>query len=153
MTDKPLSIRKVNSNDLADINQLISAAVNTWNLPERVIRLSLPGYHYTVDDLDHLQIFIATHQQQITGVIALEDISQHDSVLLHGIYVSPQCYHQGIGRSLFQYAVKQACEQGYRQLQVRAQADASGFFQTMGMQKMAVENQQKDYLNRYHLVL
>ena len=100
------TLRPATADDLAEINHVIDAAVMSWNLPERVKRLSLPSYHYSVTDLDHLAIRVAETGDEIAGVSATEPaeagVGPEDSrtMLLHGLYVFPACSRQGIGITL-----------------------------------------------------
>ena len=67
-----INIRPANTDDLDAINQVITRGVMTWNLPERVKRLSLPSYHYDKLDLQHFQILLACIDDTLAGVIALD---------------------------------------------------------------------------------
>jgi N-acetylglutamate synthase-like GNAT family acetyltransferase len=156
MVTTTTKLRKATTRDLDAINKIIDAAVMTWNLPERVKRLSLPSYHYQSHDLETLEIVLAENsEQQIVGVAAWEPANPGDipqgqrTLLLHGIYVNPQRYRQGIGRQLLQAAEQAALAKGYSALLVKAQADAAGFFQAQGMQPLEVENEKRDYPHRY----
>lgn len=149
------SIRKATKIDLANINQIIESAVMTWKLPERVKRLSLPSYRYTKIDLAHFEIYIAEKKGQIVGVAAWEEIKNSDApdgktgLLLHGIYVSPDNHHKGIGTQLFhsaEVAVKNKLVNG---LLVKAQKDSVNFFIKLGMQELQVSDPDKDYANRF----
>ncbi len=95
MTTCAINLRKANHADLEAINQLIGSAINTWNLADRVKRISLPLYCYDEHDLVHLQILIAeTEDLRIVGVSALEPIDITDDEgrsmsTIHGLYVDP----------------------------------------------------------------
>ena len=51
LTLKSLNLRPAAPDDLEEVNQVIEAAVMTWDLTERVKRLSLPSYRYNAHDL------------------------------------------------------------------------------------------------------
>lgn len=56
----------------------------TWNLPQRVKRLSLPSYRYTPLDFDHLEIVVAEDDQHnIIGIAAWEQASAKDTPAEH----------------------------------------------------------------------
>jgi predicted N-acetyltransferase YhbS len=155
-----ITLRPANKTDLAAINRLIERAVQTWNLPERVKRLALPTYLYTVHDLDHLHIFIAEDSAAaVIGVAAWEDAAPRDcpqgcrGLLLHGLYVDPDRQRGGTGSRLLSAAAGAAREQGYDGLLVKAQADAEGFFRSRGLQQLAVADASRDYPNRFWLDL
>lgn len=128
----------------------------TWNLPERVKRLSLPSYRYTTLDLDHLDTVVAENQRRfITGIASWEQADAGDApagytaLLLHGLYVDPAFHHQGIGRLLFHAAETFAREHRYDGLLVKVQVDATGFFISQGMTRLEVKEPSRQYTNRY----
>lgn len=151
-----ITLRKANLSDLAAINKVIDAAIMSWDLPERVKRLALPGYHYDAHDLDTLELMVSENgQQQITGVAGWEKADQREStpgennLLLHGIYVSPEHQRQGTGTKLFLATEQAAFEQGFDGLLVKAQSSAADFFLAKGMRPLAMDNENRDYPHRY----
>ena len=150
------TIRPAVEADLDSINRVIKAAVMTWELPERVKRLSLPSYYYTALDLEHLDIIVAEDDQQhIIGVAAWEPADARDTpagssaLLLHGLYVDPPRQRQGIGRRLFEAAETAAGRHQYHGLLTRVQETASGFFLAQGMNRLPVEDPGHQYANRF----
>lgn len=155
MATQTISIRPAVKSDLGEINRVIESAIMTWNLPDRVKRLSLSSYRYTTFDFQHLDMVVAEDaSHNIVGVAAWEEADARDTcsgqaaILLHGIYVQPSCQHHGIGKRLFQVAGQASRVNHYHGLLVKAQIDAEGFFQAMGMKSLPVENEQRDYARR-----
>jgi predicted N-acetyltransferase YhbS len=151
-----IAIRPADQADLDAINRVIQAAVMTWNLSERVKRLSLPSYRYDSVDLDHLDIVVAEDDRQgILGIAAWEPVAANalpagsEALSLHGIYVDPAHHHRGIGRRLFRAAENAVCERGLGGLLVKAQAGSTGFFTAQGMQRLPVESPQAQYASRF----
>ena len=151
-----ITIREASIKDLAAINELIDAAIMTWDVPERVKRLSLPSYHYMRHDLETLKLVVAENsEQRIVGVAAWEQADTKDTpqgqraLLLHGIYVDPKHHRLGIGSQLLHAAEQAAVNQDYSGLLVKAQTNAAGFFLAQGMQTLKVENEKRDYAHRY----
>lgn len=160
MKNITVTLRPAKKQDLDNINRVIEAAIMTWNLPERVKRLSLSSYRYTMFDYEHLDMLVAEdHQQNIIGIAAWEQANTKDTpenlsaLLLHGIYVDPVHHHEGIGRKLFQELKQTAKQQHYDGILVKAQSGAEGFFTAMGMQLLPVDNPERQYANRYWLKL
>ncbi len=50
-TRAPIRLRDARAPDLHSVNNLIAAAIDTWQLADRVKRISLPLYRYHEDDL------------------------------------------------------------------------------------------------------
>ena len=153
-------LRKATATDLAVINTIIDAAIMTWDLPERVKRLSLLSYHYEQHDLETLDIVVAENtEHHIVGVAAWEPVGPTDALegystmLLHGIYVAPEQQHKGIGTQLLRAAEQAALDKNYSALMVKAQASAAGFFLAQGMLSLEVVDVKRDYAHRYWKLL
>jgi len=156
MSSFSIHVRPAIADDLEAINRVIEAAVMTWNLPERVKRLSLSSYHYTALDFKHLDMVVAEDDtRHIVGVAAWESVDSRDTpsgepaLLLHGVYVEPSYHHQGVGSSLFHAAEQAVLDHPYSGLLVKAQEDATGFFLAQGMARLQVEDTARDYANRF----
>jgi predicted N-acetyltransferase YhbS len=155
MTEPAINIRPATADDLPAINRVIEAAVMTWELPERVKRLSLPSYRYNEHDLQHLDMVVAeTREAGITGVASWEPAADKDcppgntGLLLHGLYVDPTAQGVGMGTALLDEAARAARAAGVDGLLVKAQADAVAFFSRRGMQALPVEDPTRHYANR-----
>lgn len=156
MQTTDIDIRLAGQADLEAINRVIEAAVMTWDLSDRVIRLSLPVYRYDCVDLDHLDIVLAEDRRQnVIGIAAWEQTDAKElppgnrALSLHGIYVDPSCHQQGIGSKLFRIVEEAACKRGLDGLLVKAQQDANGFFISQGMQHLQAEEPLHQYANRF----
>lgn len=154
----PISLRTATLMDLDAINRVIASAVMSWQLTERIKRLSLSSHQYTEVDFKHLQFVLAqienTAQAEIVGVAAWEAADALNTpqnkraLLLHGLYVDAEHHNQGIGLALFQRAQQAAIAQHYDGLLVKAQADAGDFFISQGMRPLPQEND-RQYSNRF----
>ena len=158
MHNQDITTRAAEKQDLPAINRLIENAVMTWQLPERVKRLALPSYRYDEIDLQHYQILLAEEEGHIIGVAAWDNEPHKGpdgctGVLLHGIYVEPGQQRRGIGKQLLK-AVEESIEHSSQKpklegLLVKAQKDAEDFFRAQGLQRLAVDDPERDYENRY----
>ncbi|MGI9315965.1 MAG: GNAT family N-acetyltransferase [bacterium] len=142
--------------ELDCINHVISGAINTWRLPERVLRISVPLYQYSENDLLHMNFFIAeTGDSKIVGLAALEGVEEKEcrgdlrTLLLHGLYVHPAYHCRGVGSMLMESVEVFAHSNGVDGLLVRAQIDAQPFFENQDFVRMPVENESRDYPYRY----
>jgi predicted N-acetyltransferase YhbS len=151
-----VQLREARITDLTAINRVIEAAIGTWDLADRVKRVSLPLYRYQAHDLDFLSMVVATDADgEILGVAAWEPANPTDlpadqaALLLHGIYVAPAQHHRGIGTRLLRSAEQAAVERRFAGILVRAQAGAAAFFSKNGFEKLAVGDHRRDYPHRY----
>jgi GNAT superfamily N-acetyltransferase len=151
--------REAHIRDLPQINQVISAAVMTWDLPERVKRLALSSYHYHTVDFAHFGMRVIEQAGALVGVAAWEPADPRDlpedapaqakGLLLHGIYVDPAAHRQGHGRMLVEHALEAAAAEAMVGVLVKAQSDAVPFFQALGWQRLPVRDRVRDYEHRY----
>jgi N-acetylglutamate synthase-like GNAT family acetyltransferase len=153
-------LRQAHAEDLPALNGVIERAIAGWKLPERVKRLSLPSYRYQAHDLVHLHLVVAEDDEHaLVGMAAWEPANPRDlpagktGLLLHGIYVDPGCQHQGVGSQLLDAAAAAARAQGLDGVLVKAQADANGFFDARGLQRLPVEDAMRDYPHRFWLAM
>jgi GNAT superfamily N-acetyltransferase len=153
-------LRHGKTSDLDAVNTLIQAAIMTWDLPERVKRLSMPSYCYSAHDLEHLSLVIAASPADaMLGIAAWERADANDApgdqsgLLLHGIYVDPERHHEGVGSRLLQAAIEAARKGGYDGLLAKANKDAQGFFTARGLQPLPAERPGRDYPYRYWIAL
>lgn len=151
-----IGLRPAMPADLAAINAVIERAAMTWNLPERVKRLTLPSYRYTEHDLAHLHIVVAEDADRtVLGVAAWEPAAVHNlpmgktGLLLHGLYVDPAQQRAGVGSRLLDAARMAAREQGFDGLLVKARPEAERFFLARKLEPLPVRDPDRDYLHRF----
>ena len=156
MSESPLKLRPGTAADLDAVNRVIEAAVMTWDLPERVKRLSLPSYRYQPHDLEHLELLVAEDSAVgLVGIAAWEPADPKDAppgaraLLLHGIYVAPDRQRSGIGARLLEAAAAAARAQGFEGLLVKAQPSAEPFFRARGLEAIPVVDPARDYPHRF----
>ena len=100
-------VRRATTDDLGCINAIVGAAMRTWRLSERAIRLSLPLYRYDSQDFEHQHLLLAEgwHGAAL-GMAAMETADPsaipgcRNAALLHGIYIDPGYHRHGIGSAL-----------------------------------------------------
>jgi len=151
MTD--LIIRDAAASDFEAINQVISEAIDNWDLPDRVKRLSLSSHLYNEIDLKYFRIIVAEEDGELVGLVALDNephaVQLSNCLLLHGIYVRPDRQRCGIGGNLLEAAEDIIDERHLDGVVVKAQKDANNFFISHGLQRLAAEDVDRDYANRF----
>jgi GNAT superfamily N-acetyltransferase len=148
-------IREASPDDLASVNGVIRSAIMSWSIPDRVKRLSLPIYSYSLQDMKHLSMYVGEDETGIVGVATCEPA--HDSetpirkmgVLLHGIYVRSDRHRQGVGTQLLCEVRRHARRCDADGLLVKAHSEACGFFSAQGLRMLPVIDSDRDYPYRY----
>lgn len=136
-----MNVRKATEKDLEELNNVISGAVMQWNLPERVKRLSLSSFHYDALDLQHMDIQLATDDEQIiVGVVACEMTDSSNEILLHGIFVRLNKQRKGVGKLLLKCVEKDLSSSMINKLLVKPQKEAMSFFRAMGFERIISKN-------------
>lgn len=143
--------------DLDAVNTIITRAIATWTVSDRVKRLALPSYHYTPDDFTQLEFLVALVDDQLAAVAAWEPAAtadlppEYSGLLLHGLFVDPATSGQGLGRRLLHACADRAREQNRDGVLLRATRDSASFFEHCGLRKLPVENAERDHSLRYWL--
>ena len=149
-----VSIRVGRSEDLDQMNRVVELAVMSWQLPDRVKRLAIPSYRYHDYDISSMTFYVAEDaSNQVRGVAALEEVSaplasDTRAMLLHGLYVVPECHGQGVGKQLLASAEIHAHNQNVSGVLVKAQPEAASFFVQQGYEELEIEDARKDYQHR-----
>lgn len=148
-------VREASASDLAPINAVIRSAIMSWGIPERVKRLSLPIYTYSLQDMQHLSMYVGEDDSGIVGVAACEPAHDFEmpirktAVLLHGIYVRSDRHRQGVGTLLLCEARRHAGRCDADGLLVKAHPEACGFFSAQGLRMIPVVDSDRDYPHRF----
>jgi len=151
-----IRVRDTTLEDLATLNTLVAAAMKSWQLSERVLRLSLPLYRYIAQDFEHQCLLLAeTGNALAVGMAAIEAAGASDNpsarnpALLHGIYVDPGYHRLGIGSELLARVEVIARSMGYDGLLVKANPEATAFFEAQNFQQLPILDPARDYPYRY----
>ena len=129
--------------DLDTINALITTAIGTWPVSERLKRLAALPLRYNWADFQDFEMVLCYKAAAEIGVavwqpdapIQVSDSNQ--AILLHGLYVAPDAQGQGVGRGLLEELAKRALMRKQDTLYVRAERFAVGFFRRVGGRQLA----------------
>lgn len=155
MTQSHISLRPAVPEDLSSINAIIARAIESWALPERVKRLTLPSLQYNQTDLDFQDLWVAELEKTIVGMSTWEEAGRSDcldnspTLLLHGIYVDPEAQGQGVGKTLFRQAEAASQAMAMAGIIVKAQKGSEGFYRAMGMSPLPVTDASRHFERRF----
>lgn len=129
----PVVIRPAELNEADMLSTIAYQAKAYWGYPqvwlmqwqaELTIRPEFISWHW---------IHVAEIDQQVVGFYALAPRSDHAS--LEHLWLLPEFIGIGLGKKLFEHAVKLAAAQGFGFIQIVADPNAVGFYQHMGAVK------------------
>ncbi len=132
------TLRSATATDLHAINAVVAAAVQTWSLSERVLRLALPSLLYRENDFAHMEAVVAEDGDHVVAAATWETAASNDvpegrtALLMHGIYVVPDRQRARLGRRLVEHADTMADLLMLDGLAVKAWRDSEAFFAVLG---------------------
>ncbi len=142
--------------ELDAINRVITAAIGTWHVSERMKRLAVPLYCYDAGDLELMTLLVAEDDiGKLLGVATLEHMEPgaikggSSSLLLHGLFVLPDASGKGIGAELMKAARSRTAELGCEGFFVKAVRESAGYFAHAGLERVHVTCPEQDYPHRF----
>jgi len=144
MNHIPLTFRQATRADLDDIVRLL-ADDPLGAQRERFVD-PLPDSYYAafaaIAADPHNELIVAQHQDQLVGVLQLTFIPYLTyqggwRALIEGVRIAPEFRGQGLGRTLFEWAIERARERGCHLVQLttdKARPAAKRFYERLGFQ-------------------
>ena len=117
------------------LSQIAFSAKAYWGYPERRLALWKPELTFSPEYFEKNESWVA----EIEGApIAFNTLQEKEgNAWLENLWVAPEFIGQGIGKRLFLHAVGESRQRGYRTLRLEADPHALGFYEKMGMHKVA----------------
>ena len=137
-----ISVRRVIPSEADVLTQISLSAKRHWGYPERWIELWKPQLTFNAAYFEANESYAADVDGQPVAFYTLLD---HDGVAwLENLWVMPAYMSKGIGRTLFHHCLKLARLRGYKLFQLEADPNAAGFYEKMGMFKIAERRYELD---------
>jgi GNAT superfamily N-acetyltransferase len=135
MLEDIISIRLVNPAETDALTQIALSAKRHWGYPERWMELWRPELTFDAGYFEVNESWTAEVDGQPVAFYTLLD--KEGMAWLENLWVLPAYMNRGIGRRLFHHALQLARRRGFRILQLEADPNAAGFYEKMGMHKIA----------------
>jgi len=112
------------------LTKIAFAAKRHWGYPERWIELWSPILTITEEFIQKHPVHVANVEGNPVGLYALS--IEKDKASLEHFWVLPTYMRQGIGKALFEHAVKQCKKLGAKILEIESDPNAREFYERMG---------------------
>jgi GNAT superfamily N-acetyltransferase len=129
-----VEIVRAGRDDADVLTQLAFAAKSYWGYPERWIEQWQEALTITPGFITDNEVYVAVFEEEMGGFYAL--IERGSEVELEHLWVLPEHIGTGIGRALFDHAVRKAAALGATILSIEADPNAEGFYRRMGARRV-----------------
>ena len=130
----PVKVLRARPDDAGALTRISFAAKRYWGYPERWISRWTESLTVTPDFVRHNEVYAAVVEGEIAGFYAL--VGEGQRVELEHLWVSPERIGTGIGRALFDHAVRRVASLGASSLGIEAEPNAEGFYRRMGARRV-----------------
>jgi ribosomal protein S18 acetylase RimI-like enzyme len=125
----------VNPAEAEALSQIALAAKRYWGYPESWIELWTPQLTFDARYFAENESWAAELERQAVAFYTL--IEKDAAAWLENLWVMPELIGTGIGRMLFLHALELSRSRGYKFMRLEADPNAAGFYEKMGMYKIA----------------
>jgi len=126
-----LSLRNAGGEDLPRLTQIAHAAKRHWGYPESWIRAWASELTVRPEDLAAHELYVVCAEpDQIVGFAALRP--QASRCHLEHFWVDPASMGMGVGRMLFEEALRRARARGAQGLEIDSDPHAADFYRRLG---------------------
>ncbi|MCB0191766.1 MAG: GNAT family N-acetyltransferase [Anaerolineae bacterium] len=130
-------IRKAEPSEAEMLTTIALASKRYWNYPETDIDLWRESLTFTPANISKAMVYVAAHEEKVVGFYSLIHTLDDTVYELDDLWIQPSYIGQGIGKKLFKHAVALVEAQDGTMLRLVAEPNAIGFYQKMGMRKVA----------------
>ena len=129
-----MDVIRARPDDAGTLTRISFAAKRYWGYPERWISRWAESLTITPDFVRRNEVYAAVVGGEIVGFYAL--VGEGQRVELEHLWVSPEHIGAGVGRALFDHAVRRAASVGASSLGIEAEPNAEGFYRRMGARRV-----------------
>jgi ribosomal protein S18 acetylase RimI-like enzyme len=122
--------------DADALTEVAHAAKRHWGYPERWIQHWRDILTMRPEFIAANVAYCAIEKSRAVGFYLLT--TETDGIHLDHLWILPAAMHRAIGRSLFEHAVAQTRNLGFRAIKIEADPNAEGFYRRMGARRVGV---------------
>jgi GNAT superfamily N-acetyltransferase len=125
-----LQLRPARPDEAELLTDLCLRSKAVWGYDEAFMRACRAELTLSAADLAPSSLQVAVDGDEVAGLVQIA--VEGEKADLAKLFIAPSTLRAGVGRQLFDWAVKSARERGARWLWIEADPDAAGFYRRMG---------------------
>src|SRR5262249_7929949 len=129
-----VDIRRALDDESEKLSLTAHAAKRHWGYPENWIEQWKPQLTVTPEFIRNNRVYAALSGDEVAGFYGL--IEHHNKVELEHLWVLPEYMGKGVGRALFEHAVRVVRLMNIAEIEILADPNAEGFYSRMGAKKI-----------------
>jgi GNAT superfamily N-acetyltransferase len=129
-----VDIRRAVPEDAEALSRVAFSAKRHWGYPELWIQHWRDGLTVTPDFVRNNEVYAAVSDSEPFAFYALTGEGRR--LELEHLWVSPEWIGSGIGRLLFEHAIRRAASLGAEVVEIEADPNAEGFYLRMGARRI-----------------
>jgi ribosomal protein S18 acetylase RimI-like enzyme len=129
-----MQITRATSDDATILTQIAFTAKRHWGYPENWIGQWRNILTITPEFIASRETYTARESGEIVGFYAL--LPEGSDLRLEHLWILPEAINRGVGRTLFQHALKRSSALGFAALQIESDPNAVGFYERMGSRRV-----------------
>jgi ribosomal protein S18 acetylase RimI-like enzyme len=137
-----ISVRRIDPKEANVLTRIALAAKAHWGYPERWMEIWKPQLTLSPEYFVENEGWVAVVSDSPIGFYTLEE--KNGNAWLENLWVLPEYIGKGVGKALFLHAAELSRQRGYKVLQLEADPNAAGFYERMGMHKIAERHSEVD---------
>jgi GNAT superfamily N-acetyltransferase len=137
-----VNIRRSSAAQSERLTQIAHAAKRYWRYPERWIELWKDVLTITPEYISNNEVFSAEGGGEVLGFYAL--VKSSDKAILDHLWIDPANIGAGVGKELFNHAVRRATEMRASVMEIESDPNAEGFYKHMGARRIGETSSELD---------
>lgn len=137
-----VSIQPASPEQANQLTQIALAAKAHWGYPESWMEIWRSQLTFGPEYFAENEGWMAVVSDSPIGFYTLEE--KNGTAWLENLWVLPEYIGKGVGKTLFLHAAELSRQRGFKILQLEADPNAVGFYERMGMHKIAERHSEVD---------
>ena len=129
-----IEVFRAGERDAEALTRISFAAKRHWGYPERWIEQWSESLTIPPDVVRRNEVYAAVVEGEMVGFYAL--VGEGREIGLEHLWVLPEFIGTGVGRALFDHAVRRAVSMNAEVLSIESDPNAEGFYRRMGARRV-----------------